>query len=306
MPSEMPKIVVVTPCRNEEQFLPDLVACMEAQTLRPVEWIIVDDGSTDGTAKIARAAAARHRWIRSFSRTDRGTRSVGPGVVETFYHGYERLVTRDWGYLCKLDADIRLPAGYFEALLEYFDRDPVLGEASGKLFLELPNGRTVEERIFDEAVWGCANFYRRGCFDDVGGLVRAVMWDGIVFHRARMEGWRTRSIRDPRLRITDRRLMGSSDGNVLVGRRRWGMGQYFMGTHPLFILAVGVYRCFERPFLLGGINIVAGYVGAWLRRIPRYAYPGFRESLHAWQFERLGLGRRIERLPDPPQGLYPV
>jgi poly-beta-1,6-N-acetyl-D-glucosamine synthase len=299
------KIVVITPCRNEEQYLPGLIASMEAQSLRPAEWIIVDDGSSDRTGDIAREAASRHPWIRCLAREDRGRRSVGPGVVETFYHGFDRLTTTDWDYVCKMDADITLPAGYFATLVEYFERDPVLGAASGKLFLDLGDGRTVEERTSDETVWGCANFFRRACFDAVGGYVRMVMWDGIVFHRARMEGFRTRSIRDPRLAITDRRLMGSSDGNVLVGRRRWGMGQYFMGTHPLYILAVGAYRLFERPFVMGSLNILWGYVQARARRIPRYEHPGFRESLHAWQFERIRLGKRLERLPAPPAGLYP-
>jgi len=131
------------------------------------------------------------------------------------------------------------------------------------------------------------------------------MWDGIVFHRVRMEGWRTRSIYDEKLKIIDRRIMGSSHKSILFGRRRWGMGQYFMGTHPLYILVVGVYRSFERPFILGGINIVLGYFISMIKRMDRYEYPGFRESLHAWQFERLKLGKRLEKIPDPPPGLYP-
>jgi glycosyltransferase involved in cell wall biosynthesis len=299
------KILVIAPCRNEEKYLPDLVEGMLQQTLVPAEWIIVDDGSSDRTADIVRNAEARAGWIKLTRRSDRGSRSVGPGVVEAFYHGLEQSTAGDWDYICKLDADITLPPRYFETLVEYFEKDPRLGQASGKLFMELGGGRLVEERTADEMVWGCANFFRRACFEAVGGFVREVMWDGIVFHRARMEGWRTRSIRDPRLRIIDRRQMGSSDRNVFFGRRRWGRGQYFMGTHPLYILAIGAYRLAERPFLLGGLNIVLGYVTAALRGVQRYEHPGFRESLHAWQFERLRLGRRREIIAAPPEGLYP-
>ncbi|MCK4516883.1 MAG: glycosyltransferase family 2 protein, partial [Spirochaetaceae bacterium] len=224
MPENRPKIVVITPCRNEAEYLPQLIASVEAQSLRPVEWIVVDDGSSDGTAEIVQDAADRNDWMQLVRKEDRGKRAVGPGVVESFYSGFERITVNDWGFICKLDADLRLRAGYFETLVTYFDRDKCLGAASGKLFLELPDGRYVEERTSDETVWGCANFFRRQCFEDVGGFVRYVMWDGIVFHRARMEGWRTRSIRDPELRIIDRRIMGSSDKNILVGRRRWGLG----------------------------------------------------------------------------------
>jgi poly-beta-1,6-N-acetyl-D-glucosamine synthase len=305
MKSRKRKVIIISPCRNEAEYLPALIDCMRGQTLLPTEWIIVDDGSSDGTTRIARAAARRDPWIRVLTRKDRGRRSVGPGVVEAFYDGFERLRTADWDYVCKLDADLRLPARYFETLVEYFEKDPRLGAASGKLFLELKDGRLTEERTSDETVWGCANFYRRECFEAVGGFVRAVMWDGIVFHRARMEGWRTRSIRDPRLRMIDRRIMGSSDGNILAGRRRWGRGQYFMGAHPLYVCAIGAYRLFERPFVLGAVNIMAGYVGSALKRAERFEHPGFRESLHSWQFERMRLGRRREAIAAPPKGLYP-
>lgn len=291
------KIVVITPCRNEEQFLPQLIASMLNQSLPPVEWILVDDGSVDNTASIVRKAARMHSWIHLVSNRDRGNRAVGPGVIEAFYKGYNQIQFHDWNYICKLDADLILPPRYFEQLLTYFEKDPYLGAASGKLFLKGRNGTLFEEPNSNEAVWGCANFFQRACFEDVGGYVKAVMWDGIVFHKARMTGWRTRSIRDPELIIVEQRAMGISQGNILKGRRRWGLGQYFMGTHPVFILVIGVYRSFQRPFVLGGLNIVIGYLIAWLRGLDQYEYPGFRKSLHAWQFERMGIGKRLEEIP---------
>jgi hypothetical protein len=94
--------------------------------------------------------------------------------------------------------------------------------------------------------------------------------------------------------------MGSSYKSVYHGRIRWGWGQYFMGTHPLYILAIGIYRMRERPFVVGGILIVLGYLKGWVTRLTRYDYPGFRKSLHAWQFERLKLGKRLESIAPPP------
>ena len=78
-----------------------------------------------------------------------------------------------------------------------------------------------------------------------------------------------------------------------------------MGTHPLYILAIGTYRLFERPFIIGGICIVAGYLTSMFKNDERYDFTGFRKSLHAWQFERLKFGRRLEKIPDPPENLYP-
>jgi hypothetical protein len=140
---------------------------------------------------------------------------------------------------------------------------------------------------------------KKPCFDAIGGFVRQVMWDGITFHRCRMAGFRTRSFRDENLMIFDHRIMGSSQKSIFHGRTRWGWGQYFMGTHPLYILAIGAYRVFERPFVIGGILILWGYIKGWITKTPQYDFPGFKPSLHAWQMERLKLGKRLEVIPPP-------
>jgi len=290
------RIVIISPVRDEEEFIGKTINSMVNQTIKPVEWLIVDDGSTDRTLEIIQKAAQEHEWIHIETRQDRGKRAVGPGVVEAFYYGYERLKTQDYDFIGKMDADIEFGEKYFETLLAFFAKDQYLGAASGKPFLK--EGETlVEERTNDEMVAGQINFYRRKCFEDIGGFVREVHWDGIAFHRARMEGWRTRSIRHPDLNFIHQRLMGSSHQGILHGRMRWGRGQYFMGTHPLFVFAIGGYRIFEKPFLLGGLFIVMGYFKAMLESMPRYDNPEFRKSLHAWQFERLKLGKRLEVIP---------
>ncbi len=298
------RIVIISPVRDEESYLPDTVRSLINQTVKPVEWVVVDDGSSDRTADIVREAAKEHPWIRLEPKPDRGVRVVGPGVVEAFYFGYERIRSSDYDFICKMDGDIEFGPKYFETLLTFFDRDPYLGAASGKPFQQEEDGSLKEERHNDEMVAGMINFYRKKCFEDIGGFVRQVHWDGIAFHRARMFGWRTRSIRHPDLDFIHERLMGSSHKGIVTGRLRWGRGQYFMGTHPLFVLAIGLYRMFEKPFLVGGICIVAGYVKAMWEGMERYDDPEFRRSLHAWQFERLKLGKRLEKIPAPEEGLY--
>jgi len=294
------RYVIISPVRDEEKYLPGTIDSMINQTVRATEYILVDDGSTDGTAEIIKQAAKKHPWIHYVKRPDRGERKVGPGVIEAFYDGYKEIRAKEYDYIGKMDGDLSFGPGYFETLFEKFEADPYLGAASGKLFLDLDDGKLVEERHADEMVIGGMQFYRRKCFEDAGGFVREVMWDGIVYHRSRMAGWRTWSFRDPELMIHDHRLMGSSHKSVYHGRIRWGWGQYFMGTHPLYILAVGVYRMLERPFVAGGILIVLGYIKGWLTKTPRYDHPGFRKSLHAWQFERMKLGLRLESMPPPP------
>lgn len=292
------RYIIISPVRDEEEYVAATIDSIVNQSVTPIEYILVDDGSTDRTAEIIKEAAKKHPWIRYVGRENRGERQVGPGVIEAFYDGHESIQSMEYDYLCKMDGDLTLETRYFETLLTKFETDPRLGSASGKLFLDLGDGKLVEERIADESVLGGVLCYRKQCFEDVGGFVRQVMWDGIAFHRCRMAGWRTRSFRDSELTIHDHRLMGSSQKSIYHGRLRWGWGQYFMGTHPLYILVVGAYRALERPYVIGGILIVLGYLKGWLTQTHRYDHPGFRESLQAWQMERIKLGKRKEKKLD--------
>jgi len=284
------RYVVIMPCRNEEQFIQHTLDCVVAQTVPPVECVVVNDGSSDATGTIAEEMAAKHDWIHVVHRDDRGERKVGGGVVDTFYSGFEALKTDDYRYLCKMDADLTLQPGYFEHAIGKMEADPKLGGTSGKVFNPLDDGTTKEEAIIDQMVSGAMNFWRRECWEEIGGFVREVMWDGIAMHRASLFGWVTRSFRDEELRIIHHRLMGSSHKSIYFGRTRWGRGQWFMGTHPLYILASGVWRLRERPYIIGGALIVTGYIRAWMEGARRYDDLRFRRHLHRWQLDRLHLG----------------
>lgn len=122
------------------------------------------------------------------------------------------------------------------------------------------------------------------------------MWDGIDCHMARLRGWNVESVRDPELRLFHHRLMGSSYKSVFHGRLRWGRGQYFMGSHPLYVIASGFNRMRERPFVIGGMLIVAGYFSSWVRGAARFENLPFRKHLRKWQLERLlSLSQRARR-----------
>lgn len=291
MTAAAPRYLTISPVRNEARYLQRTIDSLVAQTVRPAMWLIVDDGSTDDTAAIAERAAAQHAWIRLHRRRDRGVRKVGAGVIEAFDDGLAQLKLDDFDYVCKLDGDLELPPRYFETLFERFASDARLGTASGKCWLVTERGE-VPERTRDDFSLGAAKLYRVACFRAIGGFVREVMWDGIDCHRCRMLGWRAASFHDESLRIRHLRPMGSSFKSIYRGRIRWGYGQYFMGTHPLYALAIMVYRMFERPWVLGGLLIGAGYFGSWLRGLPRYDDPAFRRHLHTWQLAQLGLRRR--------------
>jgi glycosyltransferase involved in cell wall biosynthesis len=282
------RLLIVSPTKDEEAYLERTIRSMEAQTVRPTLWIIVDDGSSDRTGVIADEAAARHDWIHVIHRPTGTARRVGPGVIDAFYAGLDSVNLNDFDYVCKLDGDLEFGPRYFESCFERFENDPRLGTISGKTSIPVGNG-WVSERTGDEFSHGVAKLYRRECFQEIGGFVREVMWDGIDCHRCRMLGWKAQSVDDPDLAIKHLRQMGSSHQSVYHGRRRWGRGQHFMGTHPLYILGIAAYRMAERPWILGGLNILFGYTGAALRRDPRYTDTDldFQRFLHSWQLGEL-------------------
>jgi glycosyltransferase involved in cell wall biosynthesis len=282
--------VLISPCRNEAEYMRRTLDSVVVQTILPTRWVIVDDGSTDDTPEILAEYAAKHGWIQIVTRKNRGRRSVGPGVIEAFYDGYSAIKPEEFKYLCKLDLDLSLPPRYFEALIERMENDPRLGTCSGKAYIE-QDGALVFEGHGDETSLGMTKFYRMATFQEIGGFVREVMWDGIDCHRCRMKGWIACSWDNPELRFIHLRPEGSSQKNVYAGRMRHGFGQYFMGTSFIYILASAIRRMNERPRVLGSLAMLWGWVYSAIRRTPRYEDQDFRRFLRSYQWRALLVGK---------------
>ena len=287
------RVLLVSPCRDEAKYMRRTLDSVLAQTVQPSLWVIIDDGSTDDTPRILTEYAARFPRIKVVTRKDRGRRAVGPGVIDAFYAGLDTVKPGDFDYICKLDLDLDLPQRYFETLIERMEEDPRIGTCSGKPYFPHPDtGKLISEGCGDETSVGMTKFYRTDCFEQIGGFVRQVMWDGIDNHRCRMLGWRAVSWDEPEIRFTHLRPMGSSQVGLWTGRKRHGFGQYFMGTGPVYMLASAVFRAVRRPFLVGGAGMMAGYLGAALKRIPRYEDLEFRRFLRTYQWACLIKGKQ--------------
>jgi glycosyltransferase involved in cell wall biosynthesis len=283
-------------------YLRETLESVLSQTVLPTQWIIVDDGSTDGTSDMLKEYAARHAWIRIVTRVDRGYRAVGPGVIDAFYAGLKTIDPADYEFLCKLDLDLRLPNRYFEILIERMGADRQIATCSGKAYLEL-DGRLVSEQHGDDTSLGMTKFYRTACFLAIGGFVREVMWDGIDCHLCRMRGWRACSWDDVELRFVHLRTMGSSQRGVHTGRSRHGYGQYFMGTGPLYMAVSALSRVTQRPYVTGSMAMLWGWISSAVRRLPRYDNPEFRRFLRHYQWRVLCVGKRraLEECVDRPR-----
>lgn len=309
--------LVVTPCRDEGEFIAQAIESLAAQSVRPATWVIVDDGSTDSTPEVLAEYERKYDFIKVVRREDRGERKVGPGVIEAFYSGYESVDATEYEFVCKMDADLELPERYFERLMEEMEREPCLGAVSGKMYLRDEEGRLTHERRGDDHAAGPTKFYRRQCFEDIGGFVRMVGWDGIDGHVCRMKGWIARSMVDEELKVVHLRQMGSSHKGVLHGRIRGGQGKWRIGSSPWYLLATAVYRLRDKPYVFGAGAMAFGYFKAMFTGIDRMNEPGYLKHLRRYEWRTLLRGKartlkeydqraRIRRLakvsPGMPQG----
>lgn len=260
--------VVITPTRDEERTLETTIRSMAGQSRLPLRWVIVDDGSTDGTAAILDRARNLHPWIDVIRRADRGFRALGGGVVDAFNMGLDRVRDLSWDFVVKLDADLSFDSSYFANLLTRFRDNPRLGIASGKTFL-LSGGKKIIEYCHDEHVRGPAKMYRRVVFESIGGLEPVRGWDMIDETRAQMLGWETRSfIQEELIHL---RPIDGRQSDVVKSRYEMGKLYWHLGYHWAYQLARSVRSAIlDYPWLIGGSALLAGYLSAAIRREPQY------------------------------------
>ncbi len=132
--------ILVTPVRDEEATIGRTIESVLKQTVLPREWVIVSDGSTDGTDDMVRRAAEQHPWIRLLPLAPRPGRSFA-AVVHNIEAGIRHLKCHDYLHLGLLDADVTFQADYFEQLIRRFEAEPSLGLAGGVVIdTGLPTG----------------------------------------------------------------------------------------------------------------------------------------------------------------------
>ena len=261
------RCILITPARNEEAFIEKTIRSVVDQTVLPVRWVIVNDGSTDGTAAIVSKYAALYDWIDIVTMPAHRDRSFA-AKVHCFNAGYATVKTVDHDIVGNLDADISFEKDYLEFLLDRFGEDPRLGVA-GTIFKEAGYSTATDSFEGQTHVAGGCQLFRCQCFQDVGGYVpnKAGGIDWIAVITARMRGWRTRSFRERS--FFHHRTLGTADRGRLRSLYSYGAKDYYLGGHPLWELFRVAYRMRKRPYLLGGLALGLGYVCAGLRRIDR-------------------------------------
>jgi glycosyltransferase involved in cell wall biosynthesis len=262
-----PPYVLITPARNEEAFIEKTIQSVIHQTLLPLKWVIVDDGSTDRTPEIVNSYRTKHPWIEVVQRPQRQERNFA-AKVHAFNAGYARVKGLDYEVVGNLDADLTFETDYIEFILSKFTEDANLGVA-GTVFQE--EGYSSERQSFEgqNHVAGGCQMFRKRCFEEIGGFTPndAGGVDWIAVTTARMMGWKTKSFRDKS--FFHHRHLGTAERNVLAALFSYGEKDYYLGGHPLWELFRVTYRITKQPIFVGGLALGLGYVWATLRKTKR-------------------------------------
>ena len=264
----LPLYVLVTPARNEEAFIQKTIESVVHQTYLPLKWVIVNDGSTDGTANRIEPYLSKYNWIELVNLPVRWERNFAAKVY-AFNAGQERVKNLEYEVIGNLDSDVSLDPDHFEFLLRKFKQDPRLGVA-GTVFKE-EGGYDSETDSFEGQlhVSGQCQLFRRQCFQEIGGYFanKAGGIDWIAVTTARMLGWKTRSFREKS--FLHYRHLGTAERGAFAAAFSYGEKDYYLGGHPLWELFRVTFRMFKPPYLVEGLALGFGYGWAMLRRVKR-------------------------------------
>jgi len=288
--------VLITPARNEEQYIRYTLDSVVAQTHPPMKWVIVSDGSTDDTDQIIAEYRLRHDWI-DFARMPEHRDRQFAAKVHGFNAGLSLVQDLDYDIIGSLDADISFEPDYFEFLLNRFTEDPELG-VGGTPFVE--EGQHYDYRFTNiQHVSGACQLFRRECFREIGGYVPirggGIDWTAVT--TARMKGWHTRTFTDKY--CYHHRRMGTGTSGALQSIFRHGQKDYFLGGHPLWQILRSMYQMTRSPAIIGGACLLAGYFWAFLKRVDQPNSPELIRFHRAEQMVRLksffgGISRSAE------------
>jgi biofilm PGA synthesis N-glycosyltransferase PgaC len=301
------RYVIITPAFNEEKYIRATISGVLKQTVRPLRWVIVDDGSQDNTKAIAEEYESQYDFIECHSRVREVKETYFSSNVYAIQYGYDLVKTMDFDYLAILDADMVLCANYFEVIFRKFQVNPELGIASG-VYEEIIAGKRIKVQIDRRSTPKALQVFNRSCYEQIGGYIpfRHGGEDAGAEVMARMYNWKTWSF--PEIVAFHQKPVGTGDGRSLIrGRYSLGFREYSLGTHPVFMMAKCLRRCFvEYPYFLSGLarfyGFICGYFSGEQRQLPMNAVKYLRQEQWSRLLKCVGFGPSrwspIESLPE--------
>jgi hypothetical protein len=281
----LPRYVLITPARNERDFIELTIKSVVAQTVRPLKWVVVSDGSTDGTEEIVSRYASEYPWIELVRMPKRTGRDFA-GKVHAFNAGLERMKGLAHEVVGNLDGDVSFEEDYFAFLLQKLVEDPKLGLV-GTPFKDGAGFAYDYNYVSIEHVSGACQLFRRECFEEIGGFVpvKGGGVDVIAVITAQMKGWRTQTFTEKA--ILHHRPLGTAEHGALIARFRAGTKDYALGNLLIWEISRSVYQFKNRPLVVGGLMLLIGYLWSMVRRVNRPVSPELVQFRQREQMQRL-------------------
>lgn len=257
-----PKYIIISPVKDEQKYLESTIHSVLNQTVKPLKWIIVDDGSQDETPNILNEYRRQCDWIKVLRLNKETKRQPGSAVIHAFNKGYELIKDENFDFIVKLDCDLRFGPDYFEKIFLKFEADDNLGIASG-VYLENKGKGPLPVEMPDYHAAGASKIIRSQCFGAIGGFTSEKGWDTVDEIKAQSQGWKTGHFKE--IFFYHLKNEGSGIGNIRTNKMH-GEIYYLTGGSKLFFLLKLAHRIiFGFPFLLGGIMMFIGYLSPFLK-----------------------------------------
>ena len=285
--------VLITPARNEEEYIENTILSVMAQSVKPKRWVIVSDGSTDATDNIIQKYEKEADFI-TYLRLDNASQRNFASKIFTFLAGYKKLRHEKFDLIGNLDADITFDKHYYQKIIKQFLEDPNLGIGGGDVY-DYYDNQLHKVPCYYESVFGAVQMFRKECYDQIGGLqpIRIGGEDTVAEVMARKHGWKTQTF--PEIKVKHHRRTGTEGANVYAARFRQGKKDYLLGYHPLFTTVRCCYRVFETPYVLGGFLRLGGYFSSYFDKNLKPEVPDeFRDFIQQEQVDRLKFWKKAE------------
>jgi len=255
------RYILITAAKDEEAFIGEIIQSVVRQTVKPLAWFIMDDGSTDQTASIVERFAADYPFIQLQTARARGGRNFGSQYT-AIRAAYELAKSLEFDFVAVQDADQATEReDYYESILSEFQKNPRLGVASGVIY-ERPHGHWEFRPENAEDAVAASAVFRRTAFDEVGGYTPFYYQgsDWLIQLKVRMAKWDL--LTRPDLHILHYRPTSSANG-IWRGRFHAGLSDASFGSHPIFEFLKCCRRVTTRPLLFGSVVRYSGYL--WWR-----------------------------------------
>ena len=276
------RFYIIIPAHNEQDFIGSTLESIVNQTHLPSKVVVVNDNSSDNTAKIINAYTSKYNWISTLTTSSSDEHIPGAKVVNAFNKGFETL-DDNFDIICKFDADIILPENYLQRLSEMFYKDKNVGIAGGLAYVK-ENDQWVYENISNKNhVRGPFKAYRKACFKVIGGLKPSIGWDTVDILLARYNNWDVET--DPHLKV--KHLKPTGDNYDDASKLLQGEALYKMR----YGIIITVFSALKMAYKKRSVSVFTNYIIGYFRASERIVTEAERKFIRRLRWK--GIWRKF-------------